>query len=753
MKAFGRITVGALALLLGSCGPGVEHSQAEPFEDGWAFSYPSRPSSPGAESLLDLRSLNEPVAGQSGFVRLSPDGNSFVLGDGTPARFWAVGSDVFRQPPEAIARHVRFLAKVGVNMVRLHAQIAPKGAGSRIDEFDEKEIDGIRRFVAEAKKQGIYATISPYWAHEASAKLWGIEGYGQGDLYGLLFFDETLQEGYRGWARALYAPVNPHTGIPLAKDPAVGLIQIQNEDSLFFWTTQSMKPAQQVRLGRKFAGWLREKYGSLDKARVAWDGAAHKDDDFAAGSVGLQNVYAMTQNPGGGMGKRVADEVDFFATTQRRFYARMAAFYRDDLGCKQLINASNWKTADAAKLEDLERWTYSATDVIAVNRYYNGGSHTGPQSGWRIDPGDHFSQRSALVEPRSFPLNLRQVVGHPMLVTEGSWVAPLAFQSEGPFLAAAYQSLTGIDAFYWFSATRPEYDDSPFFAFQKVRGQAPLLKFSASVPPILGGFPASALLFRKGYVKQGEPVVHEERTTKALRDRETPIIVEDPSFDPNRDRGTAKAAGAGASAAAVDPLAFLVGPVEVKYDGDPAKTRVADLGRYIDRDKKTIRSVTGEVALDYGKGVCTVDAPKAQGACGFLARAGAISLRDLGIKSTNAYAAVLAVSMDDLPLATSRRVLIQVTTAARPSGWEAKDAEFVGEDGKTKVRGYEVVNTGKPPWRVANTEVALALKNPVLSKATQLDPAGYPVGNVATARRQGGISLTLPPETMYLILE
>ena len=44
-------------------------------------------------ALLDLRSLNEKVAGENGFLRLSEDGNSFVLGDGTPVRFWAVDSD------------------------------------------------------------------------------------------------------------------------------------------------------------------------------------------------------------------------------------------------------------------------------------------------------------------------------------------------------------------------------------------------------------------------------------------------------------------------------------------------------------------------------------------------------------------------------------------------------------------------------------------------------------------------------------
>ena len=38
------------------------------------------------DALLDLRSLNEPTSGQSGFVRLSEDGMGFVRGDGNSAR-------------------------------------------------------------------------------------------------------------------------------------------------------------------------------------------------------------------------------------------------------------------------------------------------------------------------------------------------------------------------------------------------------------------------------------------------------------------------------------------------------------------------------------------------------------------------------------------------------------------------------------------------------------------------------------------
>jgi hypothetical protein len=39
--------------------------------------------------VLDLHYLNEEVAGEHGFIRLAPDGEIFVRGDGQPIRFWA----------------------------------------------------------------------------------------------------------------------------------------------------------------------------------------------------------------------------------------------------------------------------------------------------------------------------------------------------------------------------------------------------------------------------------------------------------------------------------------------------------------------------------------------------------------------------------------------------------------------------------------------------------------------------------------
>ena len=181
----------------------------------WAFVHPHDDFKSAA--MLDLRSLNEATAGQSGFIHLSPTGE-FLHGDGAPIRFWACGSAEYTQSPEQLADHARFLAKLGVNMVRIHAQIGPDSdaEASAVTDVNQKEIDGIWRAVAAFKREGIYVTISPYWAIDRPATKWGIDGYARrGDLWGLLFFNPTLQEGYKSWVRKLYAETNPYTGLPL----------------------------------------------------------------------------------------------------------------------------------------------------------------------------------------------------------------------------------------------------------------------------------------------------------------------------------------------------------------------------------------------------------------------------------------------------------------------------------------------------------------------------------------------------------
>ena len=265
---------------------------------------------------------------------------------------------------------------------------------------------------------------------------------------GLLFFNPKLQAGYKAWLSALLAPRNRYTRIPLAHDPAVAVIQLQNEDSLLFWTAQDIKGKQLELLGKQFGNWAAAKYGTVTAALGHWGGGAIREDDPSRGVLGIHIVWEMTQPRSGGLKKRLDDQLQFLGETMYRFNAETARYLREELGCKQLINAGNWKTADFIRLNDVERWSYTANEVIAANRYYDP-VHIGSERGWRINNGDRFLNESILVDPRALPLNLKQVAGYPMMITETHWVPPLGFQSEAPFLMAAYQSLTGVDAVFW----------------------------------------------------------------------------------------------------------------------------------------------------------------------------------------------------------------------------------------------------------------------------------------------------------------
>ncbi len=728
-------------------------SRAQLPSAGWSFSYPGDKFTENA--LLDLRYLNEKVAGENGFIRLSDDGDSFETENGNPIRFWSInGGDGTRNMSDAdLARFARFLAKMGVNMIRYHGSINP--TGSNINDVDKDDVNGIWRMVAAMKKEGIYSTISPFWAHNGhmgnpTLKDWGIPGYNTGDdLWGVMYFSDTLKNAYKKWVKYLYTEVNPYTGIALKDDPAVGLIQIKNEDGLFWWTISSVKPELEKVIMQKFYQWAIEKYGSDAAIKSAWLYRTESSDNWTAGELTLYHIWDATQPQSGGKQKRLSDQIRFLIETQRSFYQEIHDYYRNELGCKQLINANNWKTADANLIFDAERYTDAACEVIAVNRYYDP-EHIGPNAGWRIDPGDNFTGKSVLFEPHKLPVNIKQVKGHPMLVTESGWNLPHKFQAEGPFLVSAFMSLTGVDSYYWFSPTTAAFDPNPYYTWTNLPGgQHPLSRWTISIPGQLAMFPANALLYRKGYISPGAAMVHEERTLQTICDRKMPLISEENSFDPNRDSYSNINPS---KETVVSPLAHLTGKVEVVYAGNPDSSKISgQISDLIDYENKIITSVNHQLKWDYKNGICIMDAPSAQGVCGFTATKQTFDLTDVTIETTNDYAAIELVAMDEKSIGESSKILVQVGTVYRPTGWTETPAEF--DLNGTKVSGFKIDNTGKMPWKCANTMVTLKLKNKNINEATLLDAAGYAKSSVVITRVGEEIQISLPENAMYVILE
>lgn len=756
--------VGAVGALLwgGPTAPGSSPPATPAAADTWAFL--PEPDTFDSQALLDLRSLNEAQAGETGFVRVNEAGD-FVRGDGQVLRFWAVNSEVGRHPftptplgpataPD-LARHARFLAKRGVNLVRLHRQISPDLEArpmARFTDINEAERDSIWRSVAALRKEGIYTVLSPYWSVSMRFSADWLPDGPPATAFGLLFFEPRLQAAYKSWLRQLLLEKNPYTGVPLGQDPSVALLQLQNEDSLLFWTIDQVKGPQRQALEERFDAFLRGKYATQAQWSAAWQGEA---DRGAVTSVpgqpsrtSLLGMADLLQNASSrpGRSQRQADQTEFYGRLMHDFNQSIVSYLRDELGVKTLVNAGNWKTANPAQLGDLERWSYTPGAVDAVNRYTTS-VHQGPNAGWAVQVGDTFASESVLRQPRLLPLALRQTVGRPMLVTEGSWPMPQAYAAEGPFLVSAYGALSGIDGYAWFSAT-----DEGWSPPQSANGHLPSqAKWAIATPDTLGNFPAAALAYRQGYVQRGQPVLTENRTLRQLWRRQPALRPEEPSFDPNRDAGSGALGGRDAGPWPAE--SFLVGPVQVAFsdsaDDTPAPA-ATDLSGWVEAG--VVRANTGQIVLNHAAGFCTVDAPQVQGVAAHFGKAPVHQLSDVRFVSGNTFGAAMVVSLDGAPLKSSHRILVQYGTQSRPAGWQEAPARLT-LDGGASVNGAQILSIGRAPWQVVKGQLQVSINNPGLTRATVLDMNGMPTASVPLQRSSAQVSFRFPDSAMYVVLQ
>ena len=192
-----------------------------------------------------------------------------------------------------------------------------------------------------------------------------------------------------------------------------------------------------------------------------------------------------------------------------------------------------------------------------------------------------------------------------------------------------------------------------------------------------------------------------------------------------------------------DPLTFYVGRVVRGFGPRSRAPEIRDLARYADASSRTIDSLTGELHWDYGRGLVCVNTPRSQGAVGFLAKAGRIELGDIAVECDNEYASVMAIALDDRPLATSKSVLIQAVTEERPYGF--------------RTDGDRITSLGGPPLGVKKIAARVWLHSragPTIH-AIALDENGYATSKrVATHMDSASdVEITLDPTSLYHVIE
>jgi len=688
-------------------------------------------------SLFDLRPLNEAEAGSQG--RIVAHGDDFVFQKtGKNVRFWGVciGSEMMEMDPADMDYLAQRLAKTGVNLVRFH------NAGC-LQQETEKCVQQTHRLVAALKKQGIYSYMN-WWCTAVNGKAMSF------------YFDEVmLKEHYLKWVRTLLEPVNPHTGLSLAKDPAVLAVELLDEDSILwhsFKPHQTLWPEAWDRLERRYYDWLAAKYGTLDKATNAWGPEQWpKGDNFEKQRAAMYPMYLLGSAdwaPGQRNPKRAADQLEFLTGVQRLWNADMKSWLQKELGYDGIVVAGNWQSGDSRLLDPLDQYANMAGDATAWNCYFAGPADCES----RVGPKTIYEDLSLLKNPLQGMLMHKRVAGKPHLMTEGDWCLPNRFRAEEPFLEACYGALQGMNGWCLFS-------------IQKDWMKKYLRRWPIQVPVAMGQFPAAALIYRREYVKQAPVVINDALAIKDLYALKGATFV--PKFSGSVDFNARVADATPASTAATEPnpvkaalakadgLAYYVGRV-VRTIGDTpgASSILPDLDKYIDRRGQVVRSVTGEMSLDYGKGLCTVNAPCAQGVTGFLQAAGTIALADVSIAMQNEYGTVLVVSLDGKPLKSSAKILVQVMTEEQQYGYKTEPIKHAFAKDQPELDCLKVITTGDAPIGVRKFSGSVTLKR---ADAAKLKVAALDVNGHKTRDLPAGsgdsLKIELLPDCLYYVIQ
>ncbi len=339
-------------------------------QDGW-FDFDPPGDAFTDQAMLDLRSLNEREAGEKG--RIVARGENFAhAATGEPVRFWGVNrggwDSMSRKEWQEAARA---LAKRGVNLVRFHSGIFYGGnkEGKPKWEVSEEKLDALFYAIAALKEEGIYSHLSlyfPLWLRGPDEKRFpGIIGNEPPFMQHVI--NDDFESIYRSWWKKALTERNPYTGMTLGQDPAVMSLELVNENSFFFWTFPGKVPARYLATLRKeFGDWAAEKYGSLDKAMRAWDGAKVDGDDLAKGELGFPHWSQVPARKSA----RDKDTVHFLALKQRGWANATIDWMKNDLGFGGLVVVGNWITANAETLEPVERWTYLDGDFTDKHGYF-----------------------------------------------------------------------------------------------------------------------------------------------------------------------------------------------------------------------------------------------------------------------------------------------------------------------------------------------------------------------------------------------
>jgi hypothetical protein len=661
-----------------------------------------------AHSPVDVSFLLEAPAGKHGFVRAQ--GGHLVTGDGKRIRFWGMNitdwskGSVMVPSKEDAPLWAATLARFGVNCVRLQFLDLPTPRGlidGRRDDtraLDPEQLDREDFFIGELEKRGIYIDLNllvgrPFKVGDGVQDYQNIREGGKG----ISLFDPRMIELQKEYAKQLLAHYNPYTKSEYRNDPAVAMVEINNENALGVGS-HGPTPYYDRELTDLYNVWLKKNLNAEDLKNLRELAGVFGDDPVPL----LQERARIEACPK----ERFYAESRFFLDAERSYFEDMRGYLANTLGVKSLVIA----TADHSHVSS------GYPLLLATSSFDTTDGHTYWQHDWENKikaPMVNDPYNSTVVE-----LSRTAVSGKPYTVSEVNNPFPNAWASEGIPILAAYGAFQDWDAIFWYTfepKTSPDW--KPYV------GDA----FDVSLDPVkMPQLAAGALMFLRNDVSAAKATVGRSYTRNQVFDSVLLLPATDrPYFTPGFPLDV--------------PLRH--GSRIVSLDGAPtehfAEPKVSN----------PIVSDTGQLAWynsPQNAGLVTVDTPRSQGLIGFVTANGK-SLSNLSADVQNRFCTIVISSLEPKPISRSSRLLLTIGSRVENDGmrWNERRSNL-SEWGGSPTLMEPVV--GRITLRDLDGATDVA--------ARPLDGSGQPMGEAIRAEKKAGgweIPLGKPVTTWYEI--
>ncbi len=260
--------------------------------------------------ITDLSHMNHKPAGVLGPVTVNDQGH-FVAG-GERIRFWGVNITANSSFPshdnaEKVAAR---LAKFGVNVVRFHHMDfgwSGMNVPSLIDypqgnsrNLHPGNLDRLDYFIYQLRKNGIYVNLNllnSRYFYPSDGLPADVSQLDWKESHVLGFVNADFRDLEKEYARQLLSHTNPYTGLSYLEDPAIVMVEINNENSLFQQyydgVVDQWPTVFRDELVTHWNTWLTARYSSTGEMEEAW-GAIDEapgaemlsDGNFADGASG-----------------------------------------------------------------------------------------------------------------------------------------------------------------------------------------------------------------------------------------------------------------------------------------------------------------------------------------------------------------------------------------------------------------------------------------------------------------------------------